>query len=181
MNSKKFEYYHRDVPQLKKDIVVRCFFSVIFLATFIWQIANIITENSKTSPSIMQIIVSVIVLISSLILFCIVLLYAFKDFRIIGAIKMQGKCVSSVNILFSTKKSGFLKLYSLLIQFLTLATSLVLIACVTYSILQIAYLNSISFYMPMLLLICMSGYSSIYHIKDEIHTQKNVQMQQPEY
>ena len=129
----------------------------------------------------MQGVVAAIVLISSLLLSLVTMSYAFKDFRIIAAIKMRGKCVSSVQILFKTNKTSFLWLYNFIMQFLALATSLVLIGCITYSILQVAYLSTISFYMPLLLMLCVASYNAIYHVKDEIYTQNNVNEQQPLY
>jgi len=92
-----------------------------------------------------------------------------------AAIKMNGKCVSSVQVLIRTKKRSFIWLYKLLIQILSVATALVLIAVITYSILQVSYYSTVSFYIPLLLLICISGFNSIYHIKDEMHIQNTVQ------
>ena len=181
MNTKRFEYFHKDIKQLKIDIGFRIFFSVLFIACFIWQMVSTITISMKGSLSFVQTIVSGIVMVTSMVLCLITFSYAFKDFRIISAIKMNGKCVSTVSILFSTRKSGFVRLYHYLIQFLTLAVSLILIASITYSILQITVLSTISFYMPLLLTICVSGYNSIYHIKDEITTQNTVQEQRPLY
>ena len=181
MRSKKFEYFHKDIKQLKIDIIFRFIFSFSFLAVFIWQIISMILVASKNDLSLIESIVASLVLVSSFMLCFVTFSYAFKDLRIISAIKMNGKCVSSVNILFSVQKTGFLKLYSFLMQFLTLATSLVLIASITYSILEIAVLSTISFYMPLIVLICMAGYNSIYHIKDEINTQKTVHEQNSSY
>ena len=175
MNSKKFEYQHKDIVHLKRDIIFRSLFSILFLGIFIWQFVSIIIENINNELSFIQIVVSAIVLLSSLLLSLLSLMYIFKDFRIIAAIKMNGKCISSVQILFKTDKKSFIKLYNLLIQFLTLATALVLIASLTYSILQVTYMASISFYMPILMLICISGFNSIYHIRDEIKIQNSVQ------
>lgn len=181
MNSKKFEYMHKDIKQLKKDIVFRVIFSILFLLTFIWQIASMVYVSIKGTLTTMQGIVAAIVLISTLLLCVVTFFYAFKDFRIIAAIKMNGSCVSSVQILFKTNKSSFVKLYRLLTQFLTLAVSLVLVASITYSILQVTFMSTISFYMPLLLLICTSGYNSIYQVQDEIRTQETVQEQKPLY
>lgn len=181
MTTKKFEYMNKDIKQLKIDIAFRILFSSLFLAIFVWQFIFMILYSTKGLLGPAQAIVSAIVLISSLLLCLIIFFYAFKDFRIIAAVQMEGRCVSSVQILFSTKKSGFMRLYSYLIQLLTLATTLVLVSCLTYSILQVAFQSTISFYMPLLLMICVSGYSSIYHIKDEILTQNTVQEQQPMY
>ena len=181
MKTKTFEYFHKDIKQLKIDIIFRMIFSSLFLACFIWQIISMIVIAVNANITMLQGITSAFVLIGSLMLSVVTFSYAFKDLRIISAIKLNGKCVSSVNILFKTNKSSFIKLYSLLIQFLTLATSLVLVACVTYSILQITVLSTISFYMPLLLMMCVAGYNSIYHIKDEIRTQNTVQEQRPLY
>lgn len=181
MNTKRFEYFHKDIKQLKIDIAFRIFFSILFIACFVWQMVSMIMVSLHDSLTVAQSVASGIVLVSSLMLCLVTFSYAFKDLRIIASIKMNGKCISSVSILFSTRKSGFLKLYSYLTQFLTLAVTLVLVACITYSILQVTILSTISFYMPLLLTICVSGYNSIYHIKDEITTQNTVQEQQSSY
>lgn len=174
MNSKKFEYTHRDIGHLKKDICFRTVFFFIFLGLFIWQITTIIMEALNSSISVYKTISSVVVLICSLMLALISLMYVFKNFRIISAIKLNGRCVSSVQMLVKTQKKSFLWLYNLLIQFLTLITSLVLISSITYSILQATYMSHVSFYMPLLFTICISGFNSIYHVKDEIKIQNNV-------
>ena len=181
MKRKNFEYFHKDIKQLKIDITFRFIFTALFIATFAWQIVSMVMEQINGGLSLMQGVVGAIVLISTMLLSLATFSYAFKDLRIISAIKTRGKCVSTVSILFSTKKTGFVKLYNYLIQFLTLVTSLVLVACITYSVLEVAYLSSISYYMPMLILICVAGYNSIYHVKDEILTQKTVQEQAPLY
>lgn len=178
MRSKKFEYFHRDIKQLKTDIIFRCVFSALFLGIFVWQLISVFINKNITS---VQIVVSVIVLVSSLLFSAMTFVFAFKDLNIIATIKETGKCVSSVQILFSTNKTSFMRLYNLLISFLTLVTSLVLVACITYSILQVAFISTISFYMPLLIFICLSGYNAIYHIQDEIRTQQNVQEQQVLY
>lgn len=182
MNSKRFEYFHKDIKQLKIDIIVRTIFSFLFLATFVWQIIAMVLASMKDSISIMQGVITVIVLVCSLLLCLVTMSFAFKDLRIISTIKMRGKCVSTVQILFKVdSKKSFIWLYNFLMQFLALMTTLVLIACLTYSILQVAYFSTISFYMPFLLMICVASYNSIYHVKDEITTQKTVNQQQPLY
>lgn len=181
MKSKRFEYYVKDIKYLKKDIVIRTIFTVLFLAIFIWQMIALVGVEKSSNASLMQFIVSGIVLLSSLMLSLVSLAYVFKDFRIISVIKTNGKCISSVMILFKTQKHSFIWLYKLLIQVLTLITTLVFIASVTYSILEISYLSSISFYMPTLILVCFAGFNSIYHIKDEIYIQDILHEQQPLY
>lgn len=181
MKLKRFVYVHKDIKQLKIDIAFRVLFSCLFLGVFVWQFVFMImygVQNRLTTP---HNVISAIVLISSLLLCLVTFFYAFKDFRIIAAINMTGKCVSSVQILFSTNKTSFVKLYSYMSQLLALATSLVLIATITYSILQATVLSTISYYLPFLIMVCLSSYNSIYHIKDEMTTQNKVQEQRPLY
>lgn len=181
MKLKKFVYVHKDVKQLKIDIFFRILFSTLFLGIFAWQFTTMAMYIASDKLSNPKGVISIVVLVSSLLLCLITFFYAFKDFQIIAAIKMSGQCVSSVSILFSTHNTSFIRLYNYLIQILTLGTTLVLIASLTYSFLQITVLSTISFYMPMLILICISGYNSIYHIKDEIRTQNTVEEQTPRY
>lgn len=175
MVSKKFEYTNKDIGYLKRDIVMRAFFTLIFLAIIIWQFVMVIMTAINDSLSTLDYVLSSITIITCLLLALISFVYSFKDFRVISTIKMDGRCVSSVPILIKTTRKSFLWLYNLLIQFLTLVTTLVLVASITYSILQYTYFSTISFYMPFLVMICLSGYNSIYHIRDEMNTQKAVQ------
>ncbi|MBQ9795752.1 MAG: hypothetical protein IJW36_02165 [Clostridia bacterium] len=175
MNSKKFEYTNKDIPYLKRDITFRTIFSALLIVMFIWQFVSIVIVSIKSSLTIMQICSSILVFISTLLLSYISLLYVFKDFRIIAAIKMKGRCVSAVQMLIKTNKRSFIRLYNLVLQFITLLTVLVLICSLTYSILQATFFSTISFYMPLLLTICVAGFNSIYHVKDEIHIQNTVQ------
>ena len=175
MNSKRFEYTHKDIPYLKKDIIHRAFFAVMFLIVFIWQFISMIQTEITDSLTILEVSSSVLVFINCLLLSFISLLYIFRNFRIIAAIKMNGKCVSAVQMLIKTNKRSFLWLYNLLIQLLTLITSLTLICSATYAVLQATYLSMISYYLPFLVAVCLSGFNSIYHIKDEMHVQNTVQ------
>lgn len=175
MNSKRFEYTTKDIPYLKRDIFFRALFAGLLIAVFLWQFIAIIYKTATSSITIMQIASSILVILCSLLLAFISFMYAFKDFRIISAIKLNGRCVSAVQMLIRTTKRSFIKLYSYLLEFLALITSLVLICSIVYAILEATYLSTTSFYMPLLFMICISGFNSIYHIKDEIHTQNHVQ------
>ncbi|MBE5741413.1 MAG: hypothetical protein E7351_02675 [Clostridiales bacterium] len=175
MNSKRFDYQHKDIPMLRKNIVLRALFAVMFAAVFVWQLITMITIKTDWVSSIIKLTCSVFVIIFSLLFSFVSLMYALKYFRIISVIKMKGRCVSSVELVFSTKKNGFLKLYSIVSSILTLLTSLVLICVITYAILEATYYSSISFFMPILIFICLSGYNSIYQISDEMNTQKHVE------
>lgn len=181
MNRKKFDYFEKDIKPLKKDILFRCIFAVLILATMAWQSYSLITGYMDKSLSTVKIIVAGSVVFAGALLFLTLLLFVFKDYRIIGTIKTNGKCTSSVNILFNTEKTSFIKLYEFVMFFISLSTSLVLVAGVTYSILEVTYFKTISFYMPMLVLICVASFSALYTIKNEIRTQRIVQLQSPKY
>ena len=172
--SKRFEYTNKDITALKKDIIFRTLFATLFLAIFVWQFVSLFIAYTNNNLQLIKIIIAGIVLISTLLLLIVSLLYIFKSLRIVSAIKMNGRCVSSVAIFIRTNKGSFVKLYDLLIKFLTLATSLILVSCITYTFLQITVTSTISYYLPLILMICVSGYNSIYHIKDEIKTQEMV-------
>jgi len=175
MNSKRFEYTNKDIPYLKKDIFMRTFFAVLLLIVFVWQFVSAIQIAISSYLSIINLSATILVFVCTFMLSFISLLYTFKNFRIIAAIKMNGRCVSSVQILIKTNKKSFIWLYNFVVQILTLATSLVLICTLVYSFLQATYLSSISFYLPFLLMVCISGFNSIYHIKHEIYIQNSVQ------
>ena len=176
MNSKKFEYVHKDIPMLKKDIIFRTLFTTAFFAIFVWQFVMVIMQMIDKNMSILKIITSSLVLISTLMMAIISFVYIFRNFKIISVIKTRGRCVSSVSLLIQTNKKSFINLYDLLMKCLIVVISLILISSITYTILQVAYLSFVSFYMPILFLICLSGYNSIYHIKNEIYIQNMVQI-----
>ena len=65
---------------------------------------------------------------------------------------MNGKCVSSVQILIKTDKKSFLYLYNLLIQFLTLVTSLILISSLTENQIISALITLVFLMLPLIIL-----------------------------
>ncbi len=174
MNLKKFEYQHKDTPFLKRDIAVRFLFSILFFAIAVWQFIIMAINLVNNTLSTTMLITSLFVIILSVIMFVCAMMYAFKDFRVISTIKKRGKCVSSVQVLFKINKRSFMKLYLFLNSVLSLATSLVLIASITYSILQATYYASISFYLPILVLLCFVCFNTVFHVNHEIKTMEQV-------
>ena len=51
MNLKKFEFTNKDIPFLKKDIVIRLSFTVMFCAIFIWQFIAFLVTQAKDAMS----------------------------------------------------------------------------------------------------------------------------------
>lgn len=175
MNNKVFEYFRKDIPFIKKDCLFRLIFSGLYLLIFVWQIITLIVNLAKKSYNIGMLISSVVVLVLCLLFIAISLMYSLKNIRIISVIKTRGKCTSSVFMLHNLKKDSYIKLYSVVTQILAVVISLVLICCITYSILEISYYSTISFYMPLLFVTCLTGYYSMIHIQNEIKLAQTVQ------
>lgn len=172
--NQQFEYQKRDLPFLRKDLAFRIIFSMLFFAIFIWQFTTFlpVVQNEE---NIVKLVVGSIVLLSSLLMFFIAFLYVFKDVRTIQTVKKFGRCSSRVQVMFDLKKGSFIRLYRFVTNLITLATSLVLVASITYAILQYNFMTSVSYYMPLLAVICLSGYNSVFHIREEIKIVQNVQ------
>ena len=177
MNLKQFEYLNKDIPFLKKDIRTRLTFALVYFAVFAWQFASVviksINEVAITTPMIIS---TIAVLIVCLMFTALSLMYCFKSFKILSVVRKNGRCVSNVDILFNTNKTGFVKLYSYITEVLTIVCSIVVLCSLIYTLLEISYFASISFYMPVLATICCCGFYSSYHINSEINIVKNVQM-----
>lgn len=181
MNLKKFEFTNKDIPFLKRDIIIRLSFSALFIVVFLWQFISLIVAQSASGLSVGKMIATIFVLLFSLLLIMLGFFYAFKDMKIVSAIKRRGTCVSTVDILFSTKKTGFMKLYQLIAFVLALVSLAVLLSSVTYALLQFAYFSSISYFMPILVLVAISGFNSVFHITSEIKTVDTVKQYHSTY
>jgi len=175
MNLKKFEYLNKDTPFLKKDVAFRLFFTAVFFGVFVWQFVKLIIQLEQGLNTAM-IISTIAVLIIALLFSGLSILYCLKSMKILSVIRKTGKCVSSVEILFNTNKSGFMKLYSFLTEILAVICGIVLLCSVIYSALEVAYFSTISYHMPVLAIICACGFNSVYHINNEISVVKNVQL-----
>lgn len=177
MNLKRFEYLNKDVPFLKKDIALRLLFALLNFAIFVWQFASLIVNSiNKIKISTPMIISTIFVLLVALLFCGLALMYCFKSLKVLSVVKKEGKCISSVEILFNTNKSGFMKLYSFITEALSLICAIVVLCSIIYGFLEVAYYSSISYYMPVLAIICCCGFYSSYHINTEISIVKNVQM-----
>ncbi|MFQ6752577.1 MAG: hypothetical protein ACLRFL_03335 [Clostridia bacterium] len=175
MNLKKFEFQHRDVSYLKKDIAYRFLFALLFLSVGVWQAITMFIHIYSDSISVTMIASSLFVLILSMLMFFCSIMYTFKNFRILGTIKRQGRCVSNVQVLFNLEKRSFIKLYLFITFIISLLTALVLIASLTYTILEISIYSSISYYLPILVVLCLTSFNSTFHVKNEIKILETVQ------
>ena len=174
MGIKRFEYLNSNIPFLKKDVGCRLLFTFVFFGVFVWQFVSLLF-NLKAGLNIGMTVSTVFVLLIALLFAGISIMYALKSMKILSIVKKKGRCTSSVQILFNTSKKGFMKLYSIVTEILSIVCAVVLICTVVYSFLEMAYFSTISYFMPVLAIICFCGFNSVYHINAEIATVKNVQ------
>lgn len=171
MNSKKLEYIGKDVPTLKKDLRLRITFAALFVVAFFWQIGLLLTT---TEFSTAMLVASAVTMIFS-VMFCFTsILYAIKDLKILNKIKVKGKSITTVNFVFNIEKRSFVRLYSFITSITAVVALLLLVACLTYSILSLIYYNTISFYLPAILAFVSWCFNSAYHLKNEIYVSQNV-------
>ena len=174
MKMERFEYQHKDIPMLKKDIFFRFLFMALFAGIFGWQLILLISNYIKNELSPLKTIASVILLISSLMFAIISFVYAFRSLNIMQKIVLHGRAVKSISIISNVKKNSFLRIYSVVTQLISLAMLVILCCAVTYNVLQYVYFTTISYYLPILLFVSVAGFNSVYHIKAEIKTIQNV-------
>lgn len=174
MNLKNFEYLNKDIPFLKKELIFRAIFIVLFSTLFLIQFIAMLQKLITNSLNIGMAISSGVVLITC-VLFCFLsILYMLKTLRIINVVNNHGRCVSSVDILLNTKKDGFIKLYTSVCEILALLATIILTCSLTYSALQAAYYETISFYLPLLVTICLTAFYSVFHLRNELKTVQTV-------
>jgi len=168
MNQKRFQYQNKDIPFLKKDIKARMFFMVLFGIVFFMQMILLILNVIDGTATLTMAIVSAIIMLVSLVFSILSLIFAFKDIQAIDVIKKTGFVVSSISLMPSIEKNSFTKLYSTLTYIIAFAMLIALVGIITYSILQFVYFTTVSFYLPLMLLVTVCGFNSAYHIKHEI-------------
>ena len=127
-----------------------------------------VTKYMFEELSTINIVAGMFVILCALLLGLISFMYFLKNIRILRVVKNNGRCVSSVPLMINIKKNSFINMYSIVNFLLSCIALLVLVSSLTYSILQFAYFASISFYLPILILISVSGFNSVYHLNTEM-------------
>lgn len=175
MNQKRFQYQNKDIPFLKKDIRVRIFFMILFGVVFFSQLILLVLNQIDKTITLSMIITSAVIMLLSLMFSIISLVFAFKDMRAIQTISRTGFVVSAVSTLPNLEKRSFVRLYSVLTTLLAIVMLITFTSVITYSILQFVHFATISFYIPLIMLVTIVGFNSAYHVKHEIKTFENVQ------
>lgn len=170
----RFEYQHKDIPMLKKDIFFRFLFMLIFVGIFAWQLVLLISNNIKGTLTPTKTMFSLALLVFALLFAVVSFTYAFRSLNILQKVILNGSAVRNISILSNINKNSFLKIYSFINLLIALIMLAVLCCAITYSVLQYVYFTTISYYMPILLFVTVAGFNSVYHIKTEIKTIQNV-------
>ncbi len=172
MDTKKLEYMDKDVPTIKKDLVLRIVFAVLFAVSFAWQLVAMILSHDNIS--VIMLVLSSVTMIFSIMFGFASILYAIKDLKILEKIRLRGKSINNVNFVFNIEKRSFIHLYSFITSILAIIATFLLFASLTYSVLAYIYYNTISFYLPTVLAFVSWCYNSSYHLKNEIYISQNV-------
>lgn len=176
MQTKRFEYHYKDIPDLKKDCSIRILFSILFFAVFIWQTVMCFFQFADDSQITSALIsATVFVMILSLLMGSISLLFAYRSISALNDIRKKGKSVRPMTPIFGIGKMSFARLYYIINFIIVIAMIAVLSCGVTMFILDIIYYSKVSYYLPLLVVVSLSGFNSVYHISQEIKTVKNVQ------
>ncbi len=181
MNSKLFEYSTKDRPFLKNDIRMRFTFLSLFLIVFAWQLISMFIAGFKGTLTNTNIFVGIFACLTMLLFGLICLVYLNKSNLAIKRIKNEGKAISSVVLLLKSDKKSFVWFYTMLSNFLAIVMSLVTVCAVTYLVLDLIYNATYSFYMPILFFVTICGFNSVYHIKYEIKTMRDVEKSNSSY
>lgn len=173
---KSYEFTHKDIPFLKKDFIMRVFFAFLFLFVFIWQFVLLVIRYTAKDITGIMMGVAIFTMILSLFMGVVAVLYAYKSFITIKMINKNGNMIRRMPLLgTNTKKTSFIRLYSILSKILAVVMLMLFASGITYAILDLIFKSAHSFYLPILLLITISGFNSVYHLQMEIQTINNVQ------
>ncbi len=173
---KTYEFTNRNVPILKKDIVMRILFAFLFLVTFVWQFVLLVVRYTASDLTGIMMGIGIFTMVVSLFMGIVASLYAYRSIVTISNVKKRGSMKRRINLLSkSTKKSSFITMYSVLCKVLAVIMLMVLASGVTYAILELIFNSTHSFYLPILLLVTTSGFNSVYHLQYEIRTINEVQ------
>lgn len=170
-----YEFTHKNIPYLKKDIVFRVIYGIAFLLMFIWQFVLLVINYTNGSLSNLMMGVAIFTLVTAMMLCLVTALYAYRDVKTISEINKNGSMIKRVNLIGqNVKKGSFIKMYNVLSQILAVVMLMVFASGVTYAILQLIYYSTLSFYLPILFLVTISGFNGVYHLQTEIHTIREV-------
>ncbi len=174
MKAQKFQFRHKDVPMLKKDVAMRTFFSLLFVGVFVWQILLIFFKYFNAKLSTFEVVCSSLTMLISLFMAMVSFVFLFRSLNNLICIKKSGNAVGVKTPMFNSKKTGFFNLYYVVSTVIAWVMTFVLVCSITYAVLEGVFYNQFSIFLPALVLTAISGYNSVYHLKNELTILKEV-------
>ena len=174
MNSRRYEFLKKDIKFLRKNAFCKLFYSVIFISIFVMQFMLFIYENKYSSINLSEGLIGASVMIGLIILTMIGILLAGKDLNTIVQIKKNNHSVRQVYIFKNTDKAGFLNLYAITNRMIGIISLILSASVITYAILNYIYNSIVLFYLPIILSITVSSFSSSGYISSQLKISRNV-------
>ena len=174
MNFKTFEYKRDDIKMLNKDSTLRLIFIALMGVVLVWQVYSLTLAIKDKSLNIGKLISVCAVCFIGIVMLIYSISTIVRNMRIVNVVNTKGRCASSVSMLFDPSKTGILNLYSILSKVVA-ALSLVVLACsLTTLALQANVTYSISFYLPLLVSLCLISLYSVHQVQHEVKIAKTV-------
>lgn len=162
MRSKRFELKEKDIPFLKRDSKIKIILIVAFALILAWQTITFIMSFVNKTSSILKICISSIVICCSIIYLCFTIYLLIRNLNLISVIKENGHCLWDVPFLASTSKSGLVNMYKILCLALGVICSVILIASLICLLAQKSYLQSTSYYLPLIFMVCAACFNAYF-------------------
>lgn len=174
MNSKQYEFLKKDIKFLRKNAFTSVFYSIIFISIFVLQFLLFIYENEHSKITTTQGAVGATVMVCLIFLSTFAILLAGRDFSTIMQIKKNFHSVRQVYVFSRTEKSGFLNMYSVVNRIIGIITLILSASVVTYAVLDYIYNQAVMFFLPTILTIMMTSFSSSNQLSIQLKISRTV-------
>lgn len=175
MKNSFYTFQYKDIPYLKKDFKTRLLFSALFLAVFVWQLFSLLLKKENNDISILELVICVVVMVATLLFAMVSFSYFVKSFSDCKKVRSKIPAYTSVVNTSKPTKNGFITMYLKVSKIIAVLSAILLLCVVTYSVLTFVYYETVSFYLPLLAVIVISGFNGAYHIESQIYIMQNSQ------
>ncbi|MBE7076898.1 MAG: hypothetical protein E7374_03280 [Clostridiales bacterium] len=175
MTTRKFDFHASNIPLLKRDMITRLIFTFLFLGVFFYQFTVLFIDYLHDKVGLLKISVGIVLLFLSMMFCLLSFLYAYKDMKIMNKVKKNKVHTTNVAILFPPKSQKTAKFYLIVQEILSIIALLGFVWYLTYSILEYAYNHTYTFYLPLIAFIALTGFNTVYHIRNEMKILDQVQ------
>lgn len=174
MNSRRYEFLKKDIKFLRKNAFSYIIYSILFISIFALQFLLFVYENENSKITMTKGIIGVTVMFSLTILAMIAILLAGREFNTIMQIKKHYHSVRQVYVFKNADKSGFLSMYSVVNRIIGIVTLILSASVVTYAILDYIHNENVMFFLPMILAIMVSSFSSSGYLSSQLKISRTV-------